>query len=977
VSALGAGGMGEVYRARDTKLGRDVALKILPASFVESPDRLARFEQEAQLLASLNHPNIGTIYGLEESHGMRALVLELIDGPTLADTIGDRPMDTSRILAIGEQMADALMAAHDKGITHRDIKPANVMLTARGDVKVLDFGLAKVTSLAAQTDAAATNVTQPGSTPGVAMGTVAYMSPEQASGRTTDHRTDLFSLGVVLYRMTTGRLPFPGSSDIQTIDLIRHTEPEAMARFNYEVPAELERIIRKCLEKDVERRYQSARELFVDLRNLKRDTGAPAPRAAVEEVRRHNLPEQLTSFVGRDHEISEIDRLLVSTRLLTLTGAGGCGKTRLALRVAAASLLRFKDGAWLVDLAPLSDPGLVTQAVATVLGVREGSTRSLGESVIEHLRHREILLVLDNCEHLIDACAELAAAIVRGAPNVRILATSREALGVSGETVRRVPSLSLPEPSRSLSPEALLECEAARLFVERATAVDPTFAVDGQHVATIAEICHRLDGIPLAIELAAARANVLSVEQINVRLKDRFRLLTGGNRTSVARQRTLEATVDWSYDLLSDTERRLLCELSVFPGGWSLEAAEDICSGDGIEKDDMLDLLSHLVDKSLVVVEDAAAGGRRYRFLETVRQYGRDRLQRSGGTERVRNRHLAFFFDHARRAEPELIGLRQAAWLRALHLEYDNLRAALDWSMSSAESPAQGSLALDAAAALAWFWVKRGFLGEGRQWLGRAVEIAPGSSPSIRARAYIGLTNIAYFQGDFAGAAAYATSSVALGQEAGDLFSVAFGLGLQTLVAAEAGDIATAMRLAGEARAAASAIGNTWTEGPALYFLGNLAIRNGDLDEASRLWEEAAIARADPWGVAIFTTCLIGLRAVQQRHAEANVLAAHAIALCGDLEDPVRTAWCLESIASAQAAQGQPLRSARLWGASGQLMERSAASLPPSFGWVREHYFDGVKDALGDAAFQSAFSDGRAMSMRQAIQYALEACRQA
>ena len=229
--------------------------------------------------------------------------------------------------------------------------------------------------------------------------------------------------------------------------------------------------------------------------------------------------------------------------------------------------------------------------------------------------------------------------------------------------------------------------------------------------------------------------------------------------------------------------------------------------------------------------------------------------------------------------------------------------------------------------------------------------------------------------GDFAGAAAYATRSVALGQEAGDLSSVAFGLALQTLAAAEAGDIPTAVRLAGEARAAASAIGDSWTEGPALYFLGYLAIRNGDLDDASRLWEEAAAARADPWGVAIFTTCLIGLRAVQRRHAEANVLATHAISLCGDLEDPVRTAWCLESIASAQAAQGQPLRSARLWGASGQLMERSAASLPPSFAWVREHYFDGAKDALGDAVFQQALSDGRAMSMRQSIQYALEACK--
>ena len=346
--------------------------------------------------------------------------------------------------------------------------------------------------------------------------------------------------------------------------------------------------------------------------------GEGAARAAGDEVPRHNLPDELTSFVGRDREFSEIERLIASTRLLTLTGAGGCGKTRLALRVAAASLPRFKDGAWVVELAPLSEAKLVTQSVATVLGVREGSTRSLRDSVLQHLRHRHILLVLDNCEHVIGACAELAEALVRGAPHLRILATSREGLGISGETVRYVPPLSLPDTSQSLSPEALLECEAARLFVERAAAVDPSLTIDRHHVATIANICHRLDGIPLAIELAAARVNVLSVEQINLRLEDRFRLLTGGSRTSVARHRTLEGTVDWSYDLLSESERRVLSELSVFFGGWSLEAAEEVCSGDGVEKGEVLDLLSHLVGKSLVVVEDDGRGARRYRYLETV-----------------------------------------------------------------------------------------------------------------------------------------------------------------------------------------------------------------------------------------------------------------------------------------------------------------------------------------------------------------------
>lgn len=971
---LGAGGMGEVYRAHDTKLGRDVALKILPPDLVGDPDRLARFEQEAQLLASLNHPNIGAIYGSEESRGLRALVLELIEGPTLAETIGDRPMDTTQILAIGEQLTDALMAAHAKGITHRDIKPANIVLTARGDVKVLDFGLARIG--AQDLPAEHTDPTRlPRTTPGLVMGTVAYMSPEQARGQHTDHRTDLFSIGVVLYVMTTGRLPFSGSTDIQTLDLICHAEPEAMARFNYEVPSELVRIIRKCLEKEVERRYQSAHELLVDLRNLKRDSGPHALRPPVEELRLHNLPEALTSFVGRQHELAEIERLLASTRLVTLTGAGGCGKTRLALQVAAALLPRFKDGAWVVDLAPLSDSNLITQTVATVLGVREGSTRSLRDSVLQHLRHRHILLLLDNCEHLIDACAKLAEGLLREASHLRVLATSREGLGIAGETVWRVPSLSLPDSSRSLSPQALIEFEGTRLFIERATALDPSFAVGQHHVATIGEICHRLDGIPLAIELAASRVNVLSVEQIASRLQDRFRLLTGGSRSSVARQRTLEATVDWSYDLLSEAERHVLRALSVFPGGWSLEAAEEVCSGDGVEKDDMLDLLSHLVDKSLVVVEDDGAGGRRYRYLETVRQYGRERLLRSGETERARNSHLEFFFRLARRAEPELSGRRQASWLRTLYLEYDNLRSALDWCMSSAESPERRDRALDFATALWWFWVKRGFLAEGRRWLDRAVEITPTLSPSRGAKAFLGLANLAYFQGDFTGTTAYAMNSVALGREAGDLSSVAFALGIQTIAAAEAGDVGLAVRLSAECCETARASGDLWTAGPAFYVMGYLAIREGDLDKASRIYEEGGQERVqeDPWASSIFLSCLVGLRVVQGRHAEANALGARCIAVCRDIEDPIRTAWCLDAIAVTHAAQGRPLRSAHLWGASDQLLESAAALLPPTHRWIRDRHFDAVKDALGDAAFRAALSEGRTMSLRQAIQYALEA----
>ena len=688
---------------------------------------------------------------------------------------------------------------------------------------------------------------------------------------------------------------------------------------------------------------------------------------------RHNLPGQLTSFVGRDREISEIERLLASSRLLTLTGAGGCGKTRLALQVAALSLPRFKDGAWFVDLAPLSEATLVMQTVATVLGVREGSTRSLRDSVLEHLRHRSILLVLDNCEHVIGACAELAEALLRGASHLRILATSREGIGITGETVWRVPSLSLPDTSRSLSPEALLEFEATRLFVERATTVDPTFVVGLHHVATIADICHRLDGLPLAIELAAARVNVLSLEQINTRLHDRFRLLTGGSRTSVARQSTLRGTLDWSYHLLSETERRVLCDLSVFSGGWSLEAAEEVCSGDGVERGDLLDLLSHLVDKSLVVVEDHGRGERRYRFLESVRQYGRDRLLEHGRAERVKTRHLRFFFDLARLAEPELMGPRQASWLKQLHLEHDNLRAALDWCMSPAQASEQDDRAVDFATALWWFWLKRGFLAEGRQWLERAVRVAPISSPSRGAKASNALANMAYFQGDFAGMAAYAANSVALGREAGDLFSVAFGLGLQTIAAAESGDVGLALRLAGDCRAAAMRERKPVDRGPGSVCARILAIRKGDYDEASRIYEEAwNISIRDPWASSIHVSCLVGLRVVQGRLAEADALGAEGLALCRGIEDPVRTAWTLEGIAAAHAVQDRPLHSARLWGASEQLLDSTASSLPPTHRWIRDRHFDGVKEALGDTAFQAAFAEGRAMSMGQAIQYALE-----
>jgi non-specific serine/threonine protein kinase len=443
------------------------------------------------------------------------------------------------------------------------------------------------------------------------------------------------------------------------------------------------------------------------------------PTPGQSERRTHNLPAPLTSFIGRQREIAELVGRVRTTRLLTLTGAGGCGKTRLALAVARRMSPSFPDGVWLADLSPLTEPGLVAQTVASALDIRQAPSRSIVETLADRLRNRKLLLLLDNCEHVIASSAELAETLLREAEGLTILATSREALGIAGETTWRVPSLALPQPDQTGPARDLLQYEAVHLLAERAAAVASGFVVTDDNAGIVAEVCRRLDGIPLAIELAAARVNVLSIEQINARLDDRFRLLGARtSRSTVGRQRTLEAAVDWSYDLLPEPERQMLRRLSVFAGGWTLEAAEHVCASEGIDRADVLDVMSRLVDKSLVMADEEAEGRRRYRYLETVRQYGLERLRQSGEADAVHARHFAYFLDLTRRAEPELTRAEQLRWLGLLRLEHDNLRAALEWRLSS-DRPGPEALAL--ATPLHWFWLKHAYLAEGQRWLERAI----------------------------------------------------------------------------------------------------------------------------------------------------------------------------------------------------------------------------------------------------------------
>jgi len=461
----------------------------------------------------------------------------------------------------------------------------------------------------------------------------------------------------------------------------------------------------------------------------------------------NNLPTQITSFVGREKELTDVKKLLHDAHMLTLIGPGGTGKTRLSIQAAQESLDQYPDGVWLVELAPILDPLLVPRTTAIAIGLRDEPQRPVIDMLCDYLREKKMLILLDNCEHLVDACAQMADRLLHASPHTRILASSREALGIAGEVTYRVPSLGLPDMSHLPSFESLSQYEAVKLFIDRATSAVSTFSVTNDNAPALAQICHRLDGIPLAIELAAAKIRVLSVEQIAKRLDDRFRLLTGGSRTALERHQTLRAAIDWSYNLLPPAEQILFSRLSIFVGGWTLEAAESVCGDDPstalpeervaplrasssvIRSDDVLNLMEQLINKSLVI-KDEMQGESRYRMLETMRQYANEKLVESGESDALRDRHLNYFLTLAETAAPHLIRPEQLEWLTQLDTDYENLRAALEWALSKETA----ELSLRLCASLGRFWYVRTFLLEGSNWLKSALsKTTPNSTPAEKA----------------------------------------------------------------------------------------------------------------------------------------------------------------------------------------------------------------------------------------------------
>ena len=666
-----------------------------------------------------------------------------------------------------------------------------------------------------------------------------------------------------------------------------------------------------------------------------------------------------------------VKRTLSMTRLLTLTGAGGSGKTRLALEVARDLVGSYPDGVWLVELAPLSDPTLVPRAVAAALGVREQPDRPLTQTLCNHLGSRRTLLVLDNCEHLIDAAARLVKDLLSACPNLTVLASSREPLGISGETVWPVPTLSLPDPEAEKSVEALVGAEAVRLFLDRARSRLPDFELTPENARSVATICRDLDGLPLAIELSTARIGALAVEQVAERLEDSLKLLTGGDRTVAPRHQTLRATLDWSYGLLSEPERSLFGRLSVFAGGWTLEAAEMVGAGGGIEEGEVLDLLSRLVSKSMVIVEAAEGGGFRYGMLEPVRQYGQERLEASGEADAIRCRHAWWYFELAKEVEPWLRGARQEVWLEHLEREYSNLRAAHEWALEGGET----ELGLWFGGALGEFWYLSGHLSEGRRWLEAALASSSDAPPTpARARALERAGWLAWEQGDYGSSVALSEESLALSRELEDEAGTVAALSNLGWAALLGNDLGLATALSEEAATLARALGDEGGVARALLILGLAAVAQGDHDRATSLHEESLeLAREAQDGLAIALSlgmgafASLGLGDLQR----ARELCEEGLGLSLQPRVMNVTAFQLHASAALASSQGRVVRSARLWGAAESVRETIGATLSPVELRVYGSYIDAASTKLEGAAWEEAWAEGRALRVEEAVEYAL------
>ncbi|MEU7852152.1 LuxR C-terminal-related transcriptional regulator [Nonomuraea sp. NPDC049141] len=685
------------------------------------------------------------------------------------------------------------------------------------------------------------------------------------------------------------------------------------------------------------------------------------------------LPAEVTSFVGRRHEVAEVKQLLSTSRAVTLLGVGGVGKTRLALRVGIEVRRAFRDGVWLVELAALTDPDLLAQVVAEALEIRDHTVCSPMQVLISHLRDKQALVILDNCEHLVYECAVVAETLLRAAPELRILATSRHALGITGEQTLPVPTLPLPvSDSPGMPIEALMQCDALQLFTERARAILPAFAITEDNRDAVLRICRRLDGLPLAIELAAVRLRALSVKQLLDRLDDRFRLLTAGSRATLPRHQTLRAMIDWSFSLCSERERLLWERASVFAGSLDLEAAEAVCAGEGISRDEVIDLVIGLVDKSVFLREEQRPGVR-YRLLDTIREYGRERLIAAGQEMALQQRHRDYYRALAARARAELFGPSQVTWFTRLQLEHANLRTAIE---SYYGDPAEAGAGLGMAADLLYHWITSYYLAEGRRWLDRG--LALDTEPSeVRARALWANSWLAIIQADINSATTMLDESRVLGEQLGDELVRGYVALYSGMIAMYSGDTESAIGLYEEAVTRHGTTKDPVGLALALIRLSLAHSYLGDSAQAISLGEECLAvcdAHGEGWHKA-YTMMALGVEVWRQGDLQrATELEKQSLIFNRSLDDPLGVGVNLEVLAWIAATEKHYQRAARLLGIL-ETVWRSIGAPLSGFGHLVRYHDEcesRTRNALGDSAFDSAVRKGGRLSYDEALGYALQ-----
>lgn len=970
---LGRGGMGSVWLARDHRLARDVALKFLPGTARihdegDTPNRATRalqrtrFLVEARAAAAIDHPHVASVYDIgADAAGQLFIAMAYCAGGSLAHRLQNGPLSIDDSVEVAMQVAAALHAAHQQGVVHRDVKPANVLFDAWGRVRLADFGIASLPGHEA---------TRSGSV----QGTLAYLAPEQLRGERADSAADLWALGVTMYECLSGQRPFTGDSMASLMHAVLHAEPTPLALRVPSVPAPLATLVHQLLDKDPRARPSSALAVEQALREG-RALNVTAPRSWSHFT---PPPSHLTTFLGRERDVEELATLVRAERLVTITGAGGSGKTRLAAAVASRCLATqaFAEGrcAW-VDLTNISDSAMVASQVAATLRAPERQDGTQLDVIRQAIGPLPLLLVVDNCEQVLDGVAGLLDGLLSACPALHVLATSREVLALGGEHAWFTPGLN--------------EEDARALFVQRARAAQASFELTTDSREAVDEICARLDGMPLAIELAAARVRAMPVHEIRTRLGDVLQLLSAGSRTALPRQRTLRGTMDWSHDLLDTRDRIVLRRLAVFTGGFRLDFAAAVAGGAPDSNDPAADhwpiltgdavqesVLS-LVDKSLVVAYEVR-GIPRFRLLETVRQYAMERLAEADELTLARERHARAYLALAEEIAPKLVGGEHTpGFMARLVAENDNFRAAVNWSVDEVVGPPdRAEMALRFAASLFWYWhSSAAWVGTARyaevsDFTVRALARGTACAPALRAEALTTLGLLGLASGAWDNAAAALTDARQLRMESPDVLSRVWVDAWYAAVCLMRGKLEEGWQIAERAWQALTPYPTSIVHTVTTSWRGLLAMARGDLRTARDMQELNCrfgyeIGHTTSSAHAEAFLGFINLAEGRVDEAEQNFRRSYSMHY--ELLEGWGLALDLDGLCGVTVARAQFTQTARLLGAVDAWRRRIGIAMPAFSAPLRAQLEAQARSALGGAAFDAAYAEGRALSPDAAI----------